>query len=159
MDVRQRRDAVPLLVLMVCLSVFLFAKTASAQNSTETERADLGIIPIDDPGMAEAIRQARKTLPKFLALAEAPRSTITRLAVKLGVGAKDGKEYFWITSFQRKGRIFVGVLANDLETVKTIKRGERLTFKKGDIVDWLYREHGEMKGNYTGCALIKRKPR
>lgn len=141
------------------LLVLLAALGANAQIKSEKDQQDLGIVPIDDPAMAAAMRRARETLPAFLALAEAPRPTITRFAIKLGIGGKDGKEYFWVTPFQRTGRDFVGVLGNDLESVKTIKRGERLRFQESDIVDWLYREHGQMKGNYTGCAIIKRKPR
>jgi uncharacterized protein YegJ (DUF2314 family) len=39
-----------------------------------------------------------------------------------------------------------------------VKLGQTITFKQGDVVDWLYRENGKMFGNFTACALLKHVP-
>ena len=36
--------------------------------------------------------------------------------------------------------------------------GQVIEFTEAEIVDWLYVGGGKMRGNFTGCAMLKRKP-
>jgi len=36
--------------------------------------------------------------------------------------------------------------------------GQTITFDQSEIVDWIYVDDGDMKGNYTACALLKSAP-
>ena len=117
-------------------------------------------LPKDDPDMAAAMRKARETLPQFLALWRAPRASTSHFAVKVGI--KDdvgGVEYFWITPFTEKDGRYSGRIDNDPNTVKNVKLGDTVRFGQDEIVDWLYLDGADMKGNYTACELFRREPR
>jgi len=52
----------------------------------------------------------------------------------------------------------IGRINNTPQFVTSVKAGQRIIFKEKDIVDWLYRENGQMHGNFTACALARREP-
>ena len=116
-------------------------------------------VPDGDPDMAEAMRKARSTLPEFLRLAEAPRPEASLFSVKVGIPAKGAVEYFWIIPFTRENGRFSGKIENDSEIADSVKLGDTITFDEEQIVDWSYIENGQLKGNYTLYALLKREPR
>ena len=107
--------------------------------------------------MATAFRRAKATLPKFLALARAPRSTITRMGLKVPIRDRGSTEYFWITPFIEKDGVLIGRIDNTPRSVSNVKAGQVIKFDPDDVVDWFYRENGRMVGNYTACALLKRE--
>jgi uncharacterized protein YegJ (DUF2314 family) len=120
-----------------------------ADNFTEVAR--------DNTDMKDAFQKAKATLPAFLALAHKPRSSITSMAVKVGITDEEGTEYFWINPFHEENGRLVGTIDNTPRMVRNVKLGQIISFKQSDVVDWLYRENGRMVGNYTACALIKRE--
>src|SRR5262249_46754197 len=109
----------------------------------------------DDPDMTAAFRSARERLSDFLQLARAPRKGMTNFALKVEI--KDGgrSEYFWVTPFAESEKGFTGTINNTPEIVHTVTLGQRITFSRDDIYDWMYRDHGWMKGNFTACAMLK----
>ncbi|MCC6776329.1 MAG: DUF2314 domain-containing protein [Hyphomicrobiales bacterium] len=122
------------------------------------ERDEIVVIPRGEPDMAAAMRKARVSLPEFLALARKPRLSTSGFAVKVGIRDKDDVEYFWIAPFTEQNGRFSGRINNTPRSVKTVKSGQTYTFAEREVVDWLYHEHGKMKGNYTACVLLKREP-
>jgi uncharacterized protein YegJ (DUF2314 family) len=137
------------------------ASGAPAQTLQEKVRRDQTLwIQDGDPAMVAAMQQARSTLGDFLALADAPRPSTTYFAVKVGIpaGARN-VEYFWIGPFGRANGRFSGKIDNRPELATTVKLGDTITFGEEQIVDWLYVENGQMKGNYTACVLFRREPR
>jgi len=133
---------------------------AAAEGILEkAKRDEVALVPRDDPEMAEAMRKARDALPGFLALARAPRSSMSGFAVKVAVrGPGTDNEYFWIASFKEQDGRFTGRINNTPRMVKTVKAGQTFAFTEDEIVDWLYLDNGKMKGNYTACVLLKREP-
>ena len=150
-------------ILCIGFSVLLTginaAATAASDDLVEKAKRDkIARVPIGDADMEAAFRKARATLDDFLTLVRTPRPSIVNYAVKIGIPDRDQREYFWISRFtQEEGRL-IGKIDNTPRLVRNVREGERITFKKSDVVDWLYRENGKMLGNFTACALIKHDP-
>lgn len=121
---------------------------------------EMGFISKGDPLMENAKRKARATLPDFLSLISAPRSTITGMQVKIGIPyGRNNHEFFWISELVLKDGKIIGRLNNTPRFVQNLREGQMLRFTQDDVVDWYYREDGTVKGNYTTCALITREPK
>jgi uncharacterized protein YegJ (DUF2314 family) len=147
------------LVLLAVVSYNFFnGPYASGTLMDKAKRDDVALVEKDDPDMAAAFRKARETLPEFLALARAPQSTATSLAVKIAIPDADGNEYFWLTQFAPRGNKYTGRISNTPRAAKQVKLGQVVEFSEAEIVDWLYVEGGKMRGNFTACALLKREP-
>jgi uncharacterized protein YegJ (DUF2314 family) len=124
----------------------------------KARRDEVVFVEKDDPDMAAAFRKARETLPEFLALARAPQSTASKLAIKIAIPDGDGNEYFWLTQFAPRGDKYTGRINNTPRAAKQVKLGQVVEFSEAEIVDWLYVEDGKMHGNFTACAMLKREP-
>ena len=149
------------MIKCIFISVLLvFTFTAYADSITQkAENDELSFIPDDDPDMAKAMIHAKSTLSEFLALKAKPTDTQQNFSIKIAIVDGDNKEFFWIGRFQEvSSGNYIGTLDNEPRTVKNVTNGQQINFKKDDIVDWLYIENGNMKGNFTACALLKREP-
>jgi uncharacterized protein YegJ (DUF2314 family) len=150
---------VAVLLLLLLGSYHFFSRNYSGGTLVDRAGRDqVATVAQGDPDMVAAMRKARETLPEFLAIALAPRPTITSLAVKIAVPAGDNNEFFWISPFEPRDGKYVGHINNTPRMVKTVKLGQAIEFSEDEIVDWLYRENGKMRGNFTACALLKREP-
>jgi uncharacterized protein YegJ (DUF2314 family) len=118
----------------------------------------IGADLVDEPDMAAASRKARETLPEFLALARAPRPSVTGLAVRIAIPAGDSNEYFWLTEFAQRGDKYAGRVIITPRMAKQAKVGQIVEFTEAEIIDWLYMEDGEMRGNFGACAVFKHLP-
>jgi len=148
------RDLILALILALC------ATPSAAQTiSDKARRDDVVKVPQDDPDMAAAMRNARATLPNFLALARAPHPSMTGFSVKVAVSDGSLTEYFWVVQFESKDGQYSGRVNNRPRTVHNVTFGQVITFPESDIVDWTYLEGRKMKGGYTTCAIVKREPR
>jgi uncharacterized protein YegJ (DUF2314 family) len=136
------------------------AATHAANDSIleKSKRDEIARVRDDDADMVAAFQKARATLKEFLALVREPRSSITTYAVKIGIPDRGEREYFWISRFSQQGGLLIGRIDNTPRLVSNVREGERISFKENDVVDWLYRENGNMVGNFTACALLKKEP-
>jgi uncharacterized protein YegJ (DUF2314 family) len=112
-----------------------------------------------DPDMAAARTRARNTLPEFLKLAKAPRSSMRNLAVKVRVQDGSEVEYFWVAPFRQNGDTITGNINNTPRLVKNVRNKQEITFHVNEVSDWMYVEHGRMKGNYSACVLLQSEPK
>lgn len=153
--------AVSGLMLGGVLAAGLFAPVAARSQTIlqKAERDEIAIVADDDPTMAAAMRKARATLGDFLTIAAAPKPGMDYFAVKVAVYDGDQNEYFWIDPFKNDNGRFSGRINNKPELVHTVKMGQLIAFGRDEIVDWMYMDGGEMKGNYTACALLKSAPK
>jgi uncharacterized protein YegJ (DUF2314 family) len=147
------------IVLLTAIVAGVAAASAQAPLTPlqRVERDELAFMADEHPDMREAMRRARATLKEFLALAEAPRRGTDTFAVKVAIREGRETEYFWIGDFANKDGRFSGRIDNTPRLVKRVREGETITFAEAEIVDWLYRENGRLKGNYTACALLKQE--
>jgi uncharacterized protein YegJ (DUF2314 family) len=153
--------AVSGLMLAGVLAAGLFAPVAARSQTIlqKAERDEIAIVADDDPTMAAAMRKARATLGDFLTIAAAPKPSMENFAVKVAIHDGDQNEYFWIDPFSNDNGQFSGRINNKPEMVHTVKMGQLIHFGRDEIVDWMYMDGGEMKGNYTACALLKSAPK
>lgn len=152
------RSTAPAAMLFTVLAAGI-AVAAPEGLLDKAKRDNVALVPKGDPEMMAAMRKARATLRDFLAVARAPRASMSGFAVKVAVREDDTEnEYFWISPFQEQAGRFTGRIDNTPRWVKSVKLGQTITFSEGEIVDWLYVDGGKMKGNYTVCALLKREP-
>jgi uncharacterized protein YegJ (DUF2314 family) len=146
-----------MLIAAACVAVG--STCALAQSLLDkAERDEIASVAKHDANMAAAMRKARATLADFLAIARTPREGIEGFSVKVAVRDGNAAEHLWIIPFEVKaaGR-FSGKLNNTPRTVHTIRNGQTVEFSEPEIVDWMYFDHGQIKGNYTACALLKRE--
>ncbi len=150
------RTATLAAALLICSGAL--ADIACAQSvMKKIERDEIALVARGDPAMAAAVREARATLDDFLKLKKKPRPSITSFAVKVGVHEGQETEFFWVNPFEWRGSRYQGRLNNTPRTVKNVKHGDTITFKKSEIIDWTYTENGQMKGNYTACAILRKE--
>jgi len=147
----------PVLLILFAITIAAGSNAAESNIWDRLERDELALFDSDDPDMVAAMRKARQTLPEFLALARRPRLGMTNFSVKVGLSDKGFTEFFWIGPFRQSGERFTGRIDNTPQSVKTVKRGQTISFGRRDIVDWLYIDGGAMKGNFTVCVSLKRE--
>jgi uncharacterized protein YegJ (DUF2314 family) len=143
--------------LLILIAALAIAPSDARTALEKAERDELIRIPEGDPDMAMAMRRARATLGDFLKLARKPKPSMTGFALKVGMEHRAGVEYFWVAPFEVRETTFVGRVNNELRDIRHIKIGQMIEFTETEIVDWMYREDGKMKGNFTACALLKRE--
>jgi uncharacterized protein YegJ (DUF2314 family) len=132
---------------------------ARAAGLTDLDAADarkggLHYLALNDPVMSAAMQSARESLPGFLALARHPAPTMEHFAVKIALLGDGGPEFFWIYPFAYVADRFIGQIGNTPLTLAGPKKGDTIAFGKRDIVDWMYMDAGEMKGNYSARAIL-----
>jgi len=109
--------------------------------------------------MARAFTKARASLDDFLALAQAPPPNTETFALKVAVSDSKDTEYFWISPFSYDDSVFRGRLSNTPRLVTNVSEGQEISFKKSEIVDWMYIDTAKrrMYGNFTACALLTKE--
>ncbi len=148
------------LIVLVVLGIAAYAVTPRTETISDKAGRDAGINAAKgDPDMAAAMARARASLPKFLALADAPPAGASGFSVKIAVRDGAETEYFWIFAFARKAGGFSGTVNNRPRYVRNVAFGQSISFAERDIVDWLYHEDDKMKGSFTTCAILRREPR
>jgi len=112
----------------------------------------------EDQEMNEAIAKARDTLDDFLALAAHPPRGAHDFKLKVKFEDAHGVEHMWVTPFEVEGERFSGTLADDPETIRSVRAWQTVTFSRADITDWGYESGGKQVGSFTVCVLLKHMP-
>lgn len=116
-------------------------------------------VEADDAAMNAAIRQARQTLPDFLALAANPPAGTENYRLKVAIEDKGDTEYFWIMPFQATAGGFRGTVENTPQLVGNVKLGQVIEFDRSRIADWGYSRDGKQVGSFTVCVMLTRVPK
>lgn len=147
------------LAVTLLTGLIAFSSPALADSISEkANRGDVIDVPTEDPDMAAAMRKAQETLPDFLKALDGGRVDSSKLSVKLKVVDSDATEHFWASDVKRSGNGFTATLANQPVNVTNVTFGQTMTFKAGDIEDWIVMDGDTMRGSFTTCVLIKRQP-
>jgi uncharacterized protein YegJ (DUF2314 family) len=138
------------------LVTFALAVTFGCGKSDAQDRT----VPVsaDDPQMNAAIRDARRTVAKFIAALKSPKSSQAGFSVKMRIDDGDAVEHFWLSQVSFEGTVFRGVIDNDPDTVTNVRLGDPERVKPSEISDWMYVDHGVLVGGYTIRALRARLP-
>lgn len=143
--------------------IFLLLLTTTAFGQSLTDRAkndELAYMVDADPAMRNAFEKARATLDDFLGKSQSPPPDTSGYALKVGIVDSGKTEYFWVNNFFERDGQFTGQINNEPRIVRTVRFGQRYTFAKSQIVDWVYvdRMQRKMVGNFTACALLTKEP-
>ena len=111
------------------------------------------IVPGRDPEMAAAVKKARETFDRFERAFRA--GPVAKFAVKLKLESEETEEQIWISVTKIDEGVVHGTLENDPVTIRK-KKGDAVSVKKTELLDWLYVTGGKMIGGYTVRLLQKR---
>jgi len=139
--------------LLSLIGAFLAQPVMERVQASRTYRVVAG-----DRDLQQAFSQARSSLDAFLSQWQNPSPEQSGFAVKVAITEGNNSEFFWITPFQETSDGYTGAINNHPEVVTSIRFGDRILFKRAQIVDWLYFDNRKMVGNYTACAILKREP-
>ena len=152
------RTRLTLLTVLLALA----AGPLLAKKPSKAPKKDDEVVEINenDPAMKAAFKQAQSSLDTFLAAVIPSNPKFDAVAIRIAV--HDGKktEYFWATPFKIDGDGFKGSINNVPRVVNNIKYGQEWSFKRTDVVDWMYvdTQAKVMHGNFTTCAQLTKAP-
>lgn len=115
-----------------------------------------------DKDMSAAIQKAQQTLPQFWKMKRRPEIGVGGFSLKVGISDPGSSytEHFWLRDIKRLSKDKIqGIIDNDPNNVKSVKLGQRYTFTKSDVSDWLYRRRGKIVGAWTLRVMVKRMPK
>lgn len=128
-----------------------------APVTTHAAPQDDPTIPIapGDPAMQAAIAEAQRGLPVFFGHVTAPGPGETGFLVKYDLVPEDRAEFIWAEIISHRGDITVARLANPPRDPR-FKKGDQVTIRNGQIIDWAYFRDGTLQGGATMRVLISR---
>jgi uncharacterized protein YegJ (DUF2314 family) len=144
--------------VLICAGAFAAVTKASIFGSG-VPKNNVVNVRTGDGAIAAARAEAQATLDGFLQRARSPNANQDKFAVKIGVGGTSGpKEFVWLTRFRLDGDVGTGTLDNVPSHTPEFKVGQAVTFRRGEVTDWMYRDGKSLKGNFTGCAILATAP-
>lgn len=126
---------------------------AGCSNKPETLIEDY-----DEAKMEEAMAEANSTLDQFFTRFRNPQPGDDAFALKVRIEDDNGAEHFWLGQLDLEKEPYSGVIDNEPGIVECVKLGERYSFAKEDISDWMYMSSGKMQGNYTLRVALESMP-
>jgi len=127
-------------------------------NDLTNKKPDDQLVMIDDDDqlMNDAIRQAKNTLPDYLAFfSNAPKNTFNH-RVKALFSDDYGNENIWLVNISHNGQSISGKVGNVPNIVACVDAGEVVSVPLDAITDWAFDADGLQYGNYTVYAMFER---
>lgn len=107
-----------------------------------------------DDAMAAAKDKAYATLGTFFAANASRAADASGHAVKIRIEEGRVVENIWMDSVRRDGDMVIGRIANKPANVTSIKANQEVRVPLSDVVDWMYFEGKNLRGNFTLCAMV-----
>ncbi len=149
------------LVVGFLMALGAFCGGAGAEEAADAAKDRAIIYQFGDPEMTAAIEAARKTIPEFWAMFSAPEPDVGQFSLKVAIRdeAKNIIEHFWMGDLKTTadGRV-EGTINNVPNYVKSVTHGQRYTFAREQISDWMFYRRGKIVGGHTIRPLLKRLP-
>ena len=154
---------------MINLPIFVSSFALSfllANMSLATDFSGSIQVPKRDRAMKQAMDLAQGGLEGFLDIQDMKPLGTGFYSVKIGIKDagdsfritsapdEDDVEFFWLGTLKKTPTGFSGEIQEIPEIAKNVAMGQRVEFKRSDIVDWFYFEKGKMKGNFTACPAL-----
>ena len=112
----------------------------------------------DEKKMEQAIKEGRSTFDEFLTRFRNPHPGDAEFNVKVKIEDKNGVEHFWLGDLKLDAEPYSGTIGNEPGIVEKVKFGQRYSFSKDDVSDWMYMADGKMQGNYTLRVILESMP-
>jgi len=108
-----------------------------------------------DAQMRQAVSEARKTVPVFIAALKHPAKGQHDFEVKKPFAKNGEVEHIWLSDVEYSGHRFHGLVDNHPSKIKGLKFGDRVSVNPDEISDWVFVDHGRMVGGYTIRCLCR----
>jgi uncharacterized protein YegJ (DUF2314 family) len=99
--------------------------------------------------MQLAVKEARKTVEKFITALEHPGPGQQDFEVKKPFIQGNQVEHIWLSDVRFIGKRFQGRIDNQPRKIGGLKVGQIVSVSPRDISDWLYIDNGKLVGGYT----------
>jgi uncharacterized protein YegJ (DUF2314 family) len=129
----------------------------------DTADTNMKMVNVGNALMREARKRARDSLEEFFRIGSHPPPGSRGFMLKVALRKDSETENIWVGAIERRTRkkLFItiseslsGRLANEPAVLTDRKMGDRVSFRSGDIVDWMYFDaQGKMIGNFSACAI------
>jgi uncharacterized protein YegJ (DUF2314 family) len=145
----------------IVLTVVLALSGCGRSSDNVVKRSgepDMISVTADDSAMNAAIERARASLPAFRAALASHPAGSDGFAVKvaLSYGKDGGEEHIWLVDPSLAANTVSGIVNNEPVHATHLKLGQRLTAPVADVSDWMYAQHGVLKGGETIRVLVSR---
>lgn len=109
--------------------------------------------------MADAMREARETLPVFFAWLDAHQDSDEQRAFKVGFPTRHKSvEYIWLVDIRRTADLVTGVVSDQPDDVPQLKEGDIVPIDVATVADWTFRRDGLHYGHFTTRVLARSNP-
>jgi uncharacterized protein YegJ (DUF2314 family) len=127
------------------------ANVVSQELKQESTGAPFFQVPKDQhhAAMQLAVKEARKTVEKFITALQNPAPGQQDFEVKKPFIQGKEVEHIWLSDVQFIGKRFQGKIDNRPQKIAGLKIGQLVTVSPRDISDWLYVDNGKLIGGYT----------
>jgi len=103
----------------------------------------------DDPRMVQAVEEARKRWPEFVAAFSAKSDEGKPFIVKARFEEGEKTEFMWASVNRIQGDTIHGILENTPHELASFKEGQNVQVPLADLNDWLYVKGEEAIGGFT----------
>jgi uncharacterized protein YegJ (DUF2314 family) len=144
-------------------TIFLLISTLQACHTKTNKSSPVGgaleiySIDVGDEEMNNAIAEARTSFKQFNDAFKSNRSDYSLFALKVmfqdHVG---GYEHIWITDLSFRDGEYHGTVGNTPSYTTEVEAGQQITVEAKKISDWMYVEHGKLRGGFTLRVLRNR---
>jgi uncharacterized protein YegJ (DUF2314 family) len=119
-----------------------------------------GVVQVrsNDEQMTQAMLAARGSIKRFLDAHKSPKPNQTGFYFKVCFEIAGQVEHVWLSDLELETTPPTGVVANS-PRLPGLVYGQRVTFEKPWVTDWVYTENGEMVGGYTTRVLMQMRNR
>ena len=147
-------------LLTVISMSLLLTGPSFAQHIQREDQPDI-IESIHDRRMEDAIAEARASLDVYFEEMERIGSYRGEFAIKVGLPTNDDSfEHIWVidVSGDPDGTM-TGFLQNEpFDIVGNLSLGDKVSFQRDEVTDWLYRDGAKYRGHFTTRILIETYP-
>lgn len=147
------------MLLLRLLLLVLLAPLALLAKLLGLGRRNMIVLPDDHPEMANAIRQAKATLPDFHRLLVSPEPGMTHFGVKVRFPTDTGHEHCWVNELEVRESKMSGKLGNHPNSLPDLHLGSTVNVSDDAITDWSYAKHGVYHGHFTTKVLMAHMPK
>ena len=137
--------------MILGMAAFLLNNCQPADNETGwNANKQMYFAKSNDPEMAAAMHESRKTVNQFLAALSSGDTTTYNFGVKAAFPIPDGtNEHIWLTDVKVSGDSIFGVIDNEPDFTTAVKFGQQVAVHKDSITDWNYTRNGKLVGGYS----------
>lgn len=153
--IRPGRPAAPKRRSTTRLCRVAIALLLAAPLPGHAQDATIGVAE-NDPEMRAAIAKARAGLPVFFGHASAPSPGEGGFLIKFDLIPEAPAEFAWAEIVSHQGNVSIARIANAPRDPRFAK-GQQVTVRDGQVIDWAYWRDGTMQGGATMRVLIARK--